>query len=277
MSTRKLSPTSQLVLLMTEGQTYTSRPARRYLDSISLDAGEELLSECSKIWPHYGEVIKNRKHCILDLARRSIAENRTIQVVILGAGADPLSIELASYSENARMFELDYEGMDAKASRIRSACPELAGSISCIEADMLEPDIPARLARHGWDADRPSLVVAEGISYYLPAAALWGLMGRFRTPDRANAAVLEYLLPAHMIAAHRAHIPDRAFGVIQDRFDLKSLTRYDIQGITRRVAGLGGSVCDRHDMTRMERSRTGRNEHFASADSGWIEVCRILI
>ncbi len=278
MHPRKLSPTSSLVLLWAEGQVYASDPSKRFLDGIRLDSGRALLSKCNQIWPHYGEVIKNRKHCVLDLARRSITGDGIGQVIILGAGADPLSLELCSYSKEIRVFEIDYDGMDTKAALIQSAAPALGDSVSCITADISRPGtVIRRLVEHGWEDGRPSLAIIEGVSYYLSAEDLWGLIGRFGTEDHANAVILEYLLPSCMVAKNRAAIPDRVFQAILDHFGLEGVTRYSAARIRELLRSAGGVLRDHYDMGGMERSRTSQNRHFGARGSGWIEVCRFSI
>lgn len=84
MKLERLSSTSALVILLAEGQIHTGDPARRFLRMLNLDPGRPLYGEFVRLWPRYDQVIKNRKTCVFDLARRAVAEG-VEQVVIFGA------------------------------------------------------------------------------------------------------------------------------------------------------------------------------------------------
>lgn len=274
MQPRKLSPTSSSVLLWMDGRIYESDFSQKFLDRVNLDSGRELMSKCDQVWPHYGMVIRNRKHCILNLTKHILKDSTIRQMVILGAGVDPLSIEMCSYFKELKVFELDYDCMDLKTSIIQSIDPGLADSISCITVDISKPDkVIEQLTAHGW-RNEPSLVIAEGISYYLPSEEFWNLIGRFKTNTHDNKIILEYLLPDVDIAEDRATIPNRIFEIIFDHLKTETnVTKYNIGKINGHLQRLDGVLSNRYKMMDMEKNRTGQNRHFPSENSGWIEIC----
>ncbi len=266
-----LSDTSALVLLWADGAVHTSRDARAYLGSLDLEAGMGILGRCNRVWAHYGEVIKNRKHCVLEASRRMLRDRGIGQMVILGAGFDALSVEMLHGEGGLEVYEADSANMPLKERLVRDACPGPARHIHCVDADLGDPaGLAGALEGRGWDARSPSLVVMEGVSYYLGAGEMSGLLRAFGRGGR-NRAVLEYLLPGRCVSGDRARIPDGVFGAIGDAYGVPP-ARYDRGGIAR-LLGPGGAVDAVYGMGEMELARTGGNAHFGGAGSWWIEVC----
>jgi len=162
---------------------------------LDLGLGEGIMRECDRFWPHYSEVIRNRKSCVLDLALDCIENDGTRQVVVLGAGMDALSIELCSWLDCV-VFDVDSAGMGRKEQLVGALAQDLRGALRCVTADASRrASVTSGLAGAGWSRDEPSLLVVEGLSYYLTAGDLWGLASGFSTAHRDNRMILEYLLP----------------------------------------------------------------------------------
>lgn len=276
---------SMAVAIWARGESVQSAGAKRYLGMIDVAGGTETVERCEWIWPHYGEVIRNRKHCIARLAMRHLLGGRIGQAVILGAGLDPLSVEIAERTRCAvASYEIDMHPPRLKLDWIAGASPSAAGCIGLARADLAgDPEaVAAALAESGWRRGEPSLVVAEGVSYYLPEAALRGLLGLFRTYDRSGRIILEYLRDPCSISADRARIPGAVFGEFVRGSGVKSLARYSDAQAARIAAGEGkgrgaggsrGAGMSTIGPAAMERGRTGRNRLFANDRSGWIAVC----
>lgn len=272
----KLSDTSAFVTLLAGRNVHTSHHALRYLDMLDLSPGEDLIRKCLNVWPHLDQLVKNRKRCILDETLECL-RGGMVQVVILGSGIDTLSLEVASETEGVTIYEIDTDNMDAKRRLLDEAAPDVAGRIRCVTADLGRPsEAAARAAEAGWRADVPSVLVLEGVSYYLGERVLWESIRRFGTGSE-NQVILEYMVPSESIEPGRAHIPDDVFDTISeylsDRLDIYRLSHDTVQ---KRVAELGGMVVRRHTMHTMEMHRTGVTRHFPTERSGWIEVSRML-
>lgn len=271
---------SMAVMIWARGEATPSAGARRYVGAINTDGGRGMVERCEGIWPHYGEVIRNRKHHIAWLAMRYLRGGRIGQAVILGAGLDPLSVEIAARTGCAVVsYEIDRNAARLKARMVAEASPGAAGCIRHVRADLSRgpEQVAGALAGRGWRADMPSLVVAEGISYYLPKRALRGLLGLFRTRDRSGRIILEYLRDAGSISAGRAGIPDAVFGEFVRGAGIGGLARYSDAQAAGLVAGGAGRVRGSGLRTAgpraMERRRTSGNRLFADDRSGWIAVC----
>ena len=275
---------SKAVTIWARGESAQSAGAKRYLGMVDAGSGREMVERCERIWPHYGEVVRSRKHCVARLAMLHLSGGRIGQAVILGAGLDPLSVEIAERTGCAvASYEIDAHPPRLKPGWIARASPGAAGCIRHVRADLAggTEAVAGALAEEGWRADMPSLVVAEGISYYLPEEALRGLLGMFRTRDGSGRIILEYLRDPGSIRADRARIPDAVFGEFVRGAGVGGLARYsDAQaaGIAAGDGGGGGGVAGVGGMSTigpaaMERDRTGGNRLFADDRSGWIAVC----
>lgn len=272
----KLSDTSAFVTLLAGRDVHTSHHALRYLDMLDLSPGEDLIRKCLNVWPHLDQLVKNRKRCILDETLECLRGGMG-QVVILGSGIDTLSLEVASKAEKATIYEIDTDNMDAKRRLLDEAAPDVADRIRCVTADLGRPfEAAARAAEAGWRADVPSVLVLEGVSYYLGDRVLWESIRRFGTGSE-NQVILEYMVPSESIEPGRAHIPDDVFDTISeylsDRLDIYRLSHDTVR---KRAAELGGMVVRRHTLHTMEMHRMGTTRHFPTERSGWIEVCRML-
>lgn len=275
MSLTKLSDTSAFVTLLAGDDIHTSAYSSRYRAMLDLSAGRDLLRRCTEVWPHLNELVKNRKKCILDETLRCIRAG-TEQVIILGSGLDPLSLEIVFRMENVRVYEVDAEQMDTKTALVEKVAPEAAGRIACVTADLARPpEVVRKVAVAGWDGSVPSVLVVEGISYYLRQPDLWAIVSLFGEAS-PNDVLLEYMVPRDMIIPERAHIPDGVFGIIRQGLDGPlAIARFGHDAVRRRAEKIGGLVVRRHTMRSIELSRTGANRYFPTDESGWVEVAHI--
>ena len=275
------SSTSALVLLLaTDSITdvvHTSQAAKRYLDTLYLAPGQEMYAKCMRFWPHYPDVIKNRKTCILEMTDDAIRGGIT-QVVVFGAGFDVLSLDVVSRFKDCRFFEVDVANMDEKNQIIRSVDSLLGNRIRCIEMDISgSADVMAVLVEHGWDVDAPSLVIFEGISYYLPESTLWSVINMFGSISKQNQIILEYMVPNGEIQRERVPVAEYLFNLIAGDSELCRITQYGAEDIESRIRNLGGRLLRHDGMMEIEKRRTSENTVFPTARSGWIRVCNFAI
>ena len=271
----RLSDTSAFVTLLAGRDVHTSPASLRYLDMLDLSHGEDLLRRCYMVWPHLDQLVKNRKRCVLEETLECISAGAR-QVVILGSGIDALSLEIVSRVKDVAVYELDTANLDAKRSLLEEAAPEDSGRVACVTVDLgRAAEAVDKTVAAGWRRDIPSVLVLEGISYYLKEPAMWDIIRRFGT-GAENDVLLEYIVPAACIATERAHIPDAVFDIIREYMSAPlEISKMDPARLRETVAGTGGRVLRRHTMHSMEKSRTGTNRHFPTESSGWVEVCRI--
>ena len=175
----ELEPTAALVMDWAK-DLYRTGSAAAFCSHLDLSAGHRMRRECDEVCPWYPEVMMNRKWFIRHLASGMIsAADGACQVVLIASGKSPLALELLEIHPGriATVIETDIAGMEEKQQIYRAVAPEAAGKIRCVHADLYDPEGTA-YAIEGtgvYDPDRPSVIVFEGISYYVPpAAASWG-------------------------------------------------------------------------------------------------------
>lgn len=260
-----ISDTSACVLLLEDGRVHSSPESRQLRGMLDLGPGRRLAEACTSAWPHYGKVVRYRKWRILGLAREAVRAGIG-QAAVFGAGLDALSVELASWG--ARVFDVDVANMDEKARLLGRL--GLGGRISCVTADMAdESAVDAGLAGAGWDASAPSLLVFEGISYYVPPGVLWGTAERL---CRRGRVIMEYYLPPSEFDPGVAGIAAHPFNVISQDSGLE-IRRYSRADVRARAQGMGGEVISADGLHQMERACDPEGGVFPTPGSGWIEVC----
>ncbi|MCX7018161.1 MAG: hypothetical protein WCK47_01905 [bacterium] len=271
-----LSSTAALVMAWA-APLYATGPAREFFRQIELSAGEELLSQCDAICPWYGEVILNRKYFIRDWARRQLEQSdQPWRIVIPAAGMSPLSLDLlgSHASHISQIIEYDLEGMEEKRRLYDLAVPNWSDKIVCLTANVSLTSTASELSRfHGGNSTTiPTLVVIEGVSYYLPAVSLKNLVASFHSPDARNRVIIEYMLPDSDIAENRRPIPEGVFRVIEQKCGIPSIRRYSQTEMCQLMEAAEGSA-DRHvSMREMELLRTGGNQYFPCDHDGWITI-----
>ncbi len=260
----KLSSTSALVLLWAGRDHLPGSRVDAYLKALDLDEGRALRDACDAICPYYAEVIRNRKRGVRDFIEQVISGGSVAQVIIAGAGLDPLGLDLSEAYPDLRIFEVDRDNMDLKACLARM--PSISAP-AFVTADLSDPEgVVAGLLAQGWDPQAPTVLVLEGITYYLTPEALSALVAAVNPVH----AVVEFLKPASAIAPERVAIPERVFGLIAGNCGLPEIHRHDASGLSRH---LDMRLEARRGMTELERLRTGGNAWFPAEADGWIEVC----
>ena len=256
-------------MLWAQKECYQGQRTQDYLSRLDLAEGESLYQICSEICAFYGEVIINRKFGVFHLVKRWFSgdqENR--QVLIAGAGLDALGIEVTERYPRAKVFEIDEENMGIKSEMVPMSKDMPEGTIRFAEANLIDSsDVYRSLAACGWDPTQPTLLIFEGVSYYLSPESTRQLF-RTLSPDRV---IFEFLKHDELVAAERAEISRKVFGKIAAICRLDTITRYSYDEINGIMNPL--SVTDKFSMKRLENMRTNANRFFPTEASGWIEVC----
>jgi methyltransferase (TIGR00027 family) len=115
-----------------------------------------------------------RKKCISELVRSALA-NGLAQVVILGAGFDPLSCELEQEFSTAQFWEIDHPATQRHKVR---ACSEIGVErVHFVAVDLSAARLDAEtLISSGFDPAKRTFWIAEGLLMYFPADIVSSLM-----------------------------------------------------------------------------------------------------
>jgi methyltransferase (TIGR00027 family) len=136
------------------------RPIARFVERITIPG----------ILLHYAL----RKKCIGELVRSALANGIT-QVVILGAGFDPLSSELQREFSIARFWEIDHPATQRHKAR---ACSEIGiERVHFVAVDLSTTGLDTEeLIGSGFDPAKRTFWVAEGLLMYFPAEIVSSLI-----------------------------------------------------------------------------------------------------
>jgi methyltransferase (TIGR00027 family) len=120
-----------------------------------------------------------RKKCIKELARSALGNGAT-QVVILGAGFDPLSSELQREFPTAEFWEIDHPATQHYKMR---ACSEIGVErVRFVAVDLSVAGLNAKtLISKGFDPTKRTFWIAEGLLMYFPAAIVSSLITTLST------------------------------------------------------------------------------------------------
>jgi len=266
-----LEPTAALVMIWAR-DLYRTGSAARFYSCLDLTAGEHMRQECEAICPWYGEVILNRKWFIRHLAAGFVADaSSPCQVVIPAAGKSPLALELldACKDKIVSVIELDIAGMEEKQHLYERATPAHAEKIRCVPADLSDRSGTAgAVAGAGYDPDLPTVVVLEGVSYYISPAVLAGIIPLFASPDHRNRAVVEYMLPCRLVSDDRRKIPRGIWRIINRDCNPGKTVTYSPDELEQALTHAGCDHVVQHSMHKIERSRTGTSPPSPTGGSG---------
>jgi methyltransferase (TIGR00027 family) len=95
------------------------------------------------------------------------------QVVILGAGFDTRAYRLTELLKNTRVFEVDQPStQEYKKRRVREAGIAVPSNLTYVAVDFRHDKLGDVLAAAGYDPNRKTFFIWEGVTMYLPEAAV---------------------------------------------------------------------------------------------------------
>ena len=258
--------TSALVLLWTKQSIYDSVAAKKFFRKVNLDAGEPLRKELEIKGLNLPEEITNRKYGVKKFCTNFLKACPDGQVVFLGAGLDPKSLDVAEAFPNSSIFDVDMENMDVKEQITK----EIQGpkNIRFCNADIGAcEEMKTTLKNHGWNENKKTLLVAEGISYYVPKVVFKKALNSLKTHD--GGIILEYSIP-------HEEFPRQGYKIFFEKLQQLLKTNeqiccYSVDEVNLLSEELGGNIVKTMDQTMLEKERTGKNA-FYDVDAGCVRV-----
>jgi O-methyltransferase involved in polyketide biosynthesis len=265
--------TSAFVLSHTGPEVYRGTAARAFLNSLDLSAADSLLVQFQDTWEEECVEILNRKYGVQKYSHGYLRKNPSAQVIQLGGGLDPLTIDLAECHPKARIFDVDMANMPLKAEiNKKIGGPE----ISFLTANLADvPSLTEVLSNAGWQPDAPTLLISEGISYYVPKEVYRITLSALRTSG--GCLVFEYALPdEYLVGTPKADIIEDFFNRFSALLDLPfTMQRYSDSEVKDLAESMNGEVEEIVTQHQLEFSRTGRNEMRPDPTMGAIRVASI--
>lgn len=125
-----------------------------------------------------------RKLYVEDAAAAALAGG-TRQLVVLGAGYDPLALRLCRAHADLRAFEVDHPATQGVKRRVLEARGAQPPNLALLPVDLAAEAADGALAAAGHDPRRPTFLVCEGTLMYLAppeADAAFALAARLAAP-----------------------------------------------------------------------------------------------
>ena len=130
------------------------------------------------------------------------------QVVILGAGLDTRAARLAR--PGVRFFEVDHPAThEYKVERVGTLPGYPKDAATYVSCDFEHEDFLDRLTANGFRTDAPALFIWEGVTYYLPEAAVRATLRRIASGcEKTSVVIFDYVM-RRLVEGQRVRPKDR--------------------------------------------------------------------
>lgn len=164
-----------------------------------------------------------RTRFIDDALTRAIAGGAT-QVVVLGAGFDSHAYRCRDLLAHATIFEVDRAATQTlKKQRVHDALGGPPPNLTYVAIDFQQEDLRGVLMRHAYDPARRTFFIWEGVTMYLPEAAVRDTLRFVGAHPAGSGIVFDFVYRAmiDMLAQlDMANIPPQAKPFVQRFLDL---------------------------------------------------------
>lgn len=123
-------------------------------------------------------------------------ENKTPQIVLLGAGYDTRAYRFAKANQRTKIFELDIAPtQNRKKKCLKKARVNIPPQVNFVPIDFNKELLSDVLERAGYDNRGKTLFIWEGVSYYLDAESVDATLEYVRQSSRGeNAVAFDYTI-----------------------------------------------------------------------------------
>jgi O-methyltransferase involved in polyketide biosynthesis len=269
-----ISATSALVLNWTSKEIWKSRNAQEYFAGLDLSEGETLLRKFDEQERYmHTQSVTNRKYFVIkysvEFLNKCLGENEQGQVLILAAGIAPLSVELASRFPESIVFDIDMYSMIEKQKELNGICP----NINFIECDITDIELlKVKLIGSGWNPGKPSILITEGITYYLLETDLRNVFSFFA--NHHAVLIADFVLKPESINAKNRVYGVEVFRKIQESVGLEYVNFYEPAYFIKMVSDCGFTNPGRFTMDAIQYERTGQKDPFDFEEPGWISMVK---
>ncbi|WP_295121793.1 class I SAM-dependent methyltransferase [uncultured Chitinophaga sp.] len=268
----QVAPTAALVLLQAR-ELFEEGITKDYLSNIDFSAVQGMSDKLNDMPGDFAQVVRYRKQFIRYLADSYLPESEPVQIVILGAGLDPLGLQLLDKhgGDICQVFEVDAAHLAEKEILYRKIAPDIK-NLHLVHCDITDPQhLLECLVVAGYDRDIPTIIVFEGIIHYITQEKFYDIMRRFRTRNRTNLVLMDYALPLDDLPASTAVTYRRMLQMLESAFKVRFFlhSRLNVFGLIDR---LGGDVSTIDSLQDVEFKLNGRNVKYYDAGDGFLEM-----
>jgi|GEM_PF-894384 len=266
----KIADTSALVLNWTSASVWQTEPAQHYFQHLNLSEADRLLALFNEQERRmHTECVSGRKFfmrkCALSFIAKCQEQQHPAQIIILAAGIAPLSVELAALFPQIKIFDVDRDLMAEKEKMLRNQFSNIQ-FLTC-DISNLE-NLTQQLVDNGWDRQQPTLVILEGIIYYLEEEDLENILRYFSQNHAALAC--DFALEPECV-----DMPNRTFGMdvfrkIEQATGIPKVRFYTPGYFTKMLESCGYQNVQLQTSANIQTERTGRAAPFEGPNSSWI-------
>lgn len=268
-------PLTSALVLQQSSSVYTSELEKNYLEHIDFSEIMETSQQMTTATTTISDVICLRRRHIRKSLLEQLPSNSKQQICILGAGLDPLSIFLLEHCADriSDIFEVD--GSDTiltKAAIYSNLIPDtdLPHFIQCNLTDTTL--LMEALQLKGYQPEKPTVVVLEGVIHYIHNHEFITLMQQFESKGKHNnRVIMEYCLdpidvPKHALPLHNTIIS------MFEKFINDNVKLYSREEMMAVMDNLGAIETRFDTMKDVELQLNGNNLLFYQQGEGLLEM-----
>ena len=148
----------------------------------------------TKTFRFYTNYYVNARTKHMDGLLRQAAENGAVQVVNLGAGYDSRAYRFRDAMPKARFFEIDLPAMiEEKKRRVQQVLGRVPQEVAYVPIDFNTQTIPGELKKAGYDPDRKTFFIWEGVTMYISAEAVDATLNFIARSAPGSSVVFDYM------------------------------------------------------------------------------------
>jgi methyltransferase (TIGR00027 family) len=171
------------------------------------------------------------------------------QLVILGAGFDSRSLRFADALRAVRVFEVDLpEVLALRTAQLRSSAAKSA--VIAVPIDFEHEDLGAVLSGKGFSMTARTLFLWEGVTYYLPEAAVKVVLSLVARSGVGSSVLFDYVTRAFVDGDYSGY-GTRRLAFSWRRYG--DVNKFGVDDVSTFVQPLGFQVRSDIDATELER------------------------
>jgi methyltransferase (TIGR00027 family) len=174
---------------------YLSRQFLNLPLTIALYPGLRSLLQMAYDWMTPGiRLYLHMRTRVIDSWFESEVQSGAEQVAIVGAGYDSRAYRYRERLQGVRVFECDHP---ITASRKRQRLARWGGDVThvtFVNVDLVKESLEARLSEAGFNPDARSIILCEGLFYYLPIAIVESIFKFVSELPAGSSIIFDYVL-----------------------------------------------------------------------------------
>lgn len=271
--THKLKVPSTARLILEQAiRLYTSPLEKAYINAIDFTETSRVSRDLTRTYPPIADTVYYRKMAVREVIQYSMDQHPVLQILILGAGLDPLSLYLLERYPGriSRILEVD-NGYIEEKKKIYDEILHITAPVHFLRCDLTDTVLlEDMLKKAGYVPEEPAIIVFEGVIHYISNEAFVQMMQLLVTPQQHHLGVLDFSLaqqevPDNFLVYHR-NLVNLMETALNTSPNLN--TRQQIRDLVARF----GRLEYFEPLCETEKKFTGTNRVFHQPGHGFVEM-----